>query len=253
MRASNPHAMSVGDELLKADRIFLNVGGRAVAPDMPGSTDIHYLTNVEMVDSIFARASGHHRGQLRRAGVRPDVPPIWRRVTDHRDGAAADIARGRRRLGGRQGDPGSRRHRRCVNAKGIQFRKRRQRISAVSLRAGRRRASTERTCCVAVGRRPNTDDLGLDKAGVRNRRAGTSWSTISSGPTSRTSGPWATAMAAARSPTPPTTIRDCGGQPARQRAAQRQRPHSCLRALHRPAARPCGQTERRSANPGGRR
>ena len=37
-------------ELLEADKIFLNVGGRAVAPDMPGLADIDYLTNVGILE-----------------------------------------------------------------------------------------------------------------------------------------------------------------------------------------------------------
>jgi pyruvate/2-oxoglutarate dehydrogenase complex dihydrolipoamide dehydrogenase (E3) component len=40
----------VGDELLTAPKIFLNVGGRANVPDMPGIDDISYLTNVGMME-----------------------------------------------------------------------------------------------------------------------------------------------------------------------------------------------------------
>ena len=59
---------------------------------------------------------------------------------------------------------------------------------------------------LAVGRRPNTDDLGLDKAGVANRCArATSSSTTSAAPMSKASGRSATSTAAAPSPTPPTT------------------------------------------------
>ena len=40
----------VDDRVLEADRIFLNVGGRAVAPDMPGLSDIDYMTNVGVLE-----------------------------------------------------------------------------------------------------------------------------------------------------------------------------------------------------------
>ncbi len=49
-RFEDPHTMRVGDELISADRIFLNVGGRAVVPDMPGLSDLDYLTNVGVLD-----------------------------------------------------------------------------------------------------------------------------------------------------------------------------------------------------------
>ena len=41
---------SVDDQVLQADRIFLNVGGRAVVPDMPGLSDVDYMTNVGILD-----------------------------------------------------------------------------------------------------------------------------------------------------------------------------------------------------------
>ncbi len=49
-RFESPQTMRVGDDLLQADRIFLNVGGRAVVPDMPGLSDIDYLTNVGILE-----------------------------------------------------------------------------------------------------------------------------------------------------------------------------------------------------------
>ena len=37
-------------EVIEADRIFLNVGGRAVVPDIPGLADVDYLTNVGILE-----------------------------------------------------------------------------------------------------------------------------------------------------------------------------------------------------------
>ncbi len=59
---------------------------------------------------------------------------------------------------------------------------------------------------LAVGRRPNVDDLDLDKAGVRCTSVATSSSTTDCNRLRRASGPLATATARAPSPTPPTTI-----------------------------------------------
>jgi pyruvate/2-oxoglutarate dehydrogenase complex dihydrolipoamide dehydrogenase (E3) component len=46
----DPHTLRVDEELLQADRIFLNVGGRAVVPDIPGLSDVEFLTNVSVLE-----------------------------------------------------------------------------------------------------------------------------------------------------------------------------------------------------------
>ena len=45
-----PNEIRVGEELLSASRIFINVGGRALVPNMPGLDEISYLTNESMLD-----------------------------------------------------------------------------------------------------------------------------------------------------------------------------------------------------------
>ena len=44
------HRCASTTDLLQADKIFLNVGGRAVVPDMPGLADVDYLTNVGILE-----------------------------------------------------------------------------------------------------------------------------------------------------------------------------------------------------------
>ena len=73
------------------------------------------------------------------------------------------------------------------------------------LRRRRRRGRRLATCCSRSGRRPNTDDLGLDTAGVATDERGYITVDDQLRPTCRASGRWATATAAAPSPTPPTT------------------------------------------------
>ena len=92
---------------------------------------------------------------------------------------------------------------------------------------------------LAVGRRPNTDDLGLDKAGVATDARG--YITVDDSLATNVPGIWA--------------LGDCNGRGAFTHTAyndfeivaanlldgehrQRQRPHPGLRALHRSAARP---------------
>src|SRR5262249_21918646 len=45
--------LAVGDNLLNADRIFINVGGRALVPKIEGLDHVHYLTNSSMLDVDF--------------------------------------------------------------------------------------------------------------------------------------------------------------------------------------------------------
>ena len=108
------------------------------------------------------------RRQLHRPRVRADVPPLRQRGHDRRDGAAPDRARGR----GRRPRPSAR----SSSDEGIVVRTGRRvhrgREDAAGVRVGRRlqgrraRRRRDRTCCSPSGRRPNTDDLGLDRAGV---------------------------------------------------------------------------------------
>ncbi|MDT5319184.1 MAG: hypothetical protein QOD88_1706, partial [Mycobacterium sp.] len=49
-RFEDPHTLRIGDEAVHAERIFLNVGGRAVVPDIPGLADIDFLTNVSILE-----------------------------------------------------------------------------------------------------------------------------------------------------------------------------------------------------------
>src|SRR5437870_1748876 len=52
-RFESPHTVRVNGELLEADRIFVNVGGRALVPPMPGLDQVPYLTNSSMMDVDF--------------------------------------------------------------------------------------------------------------------------------------------------------------------------------------------------------
>src|SRR5262245_97690 len=49
-RFHSSHEIAVDGQVLGADRIFINVGGRAFAPDMPGLDQIEYLTNSSILD-----------------------------------------------------------------------------------------------------------------------------------------------------------------------------------------------------------
>src|SRR6476469_5930290 len=48
-RFEGPDLIRIGESLLRAPRIFLNVGGRASVPDMPGVDKVDYLTNTSIL------------------------------------------------------------------------------------------------------------------------------------------------------------------------------------------------------------
>src|SRR5215467_1191564 len=52
-RFESPKALRVGNELLSSDRFFINVGGRAVVPSLPGVNEVPYLTNSSMMAVDF--------------------------------------------------------------------------------------------------------------------------------------------------------------------------------------------------------
>ncbi len=79
--------VAVGDQVLTADRIFINVGGRAAVPSMPGLEGVPFLTNSSMMQmDTAAAASRDRRRQLRRPGIRSDVSAIRVRGDHRRDG-----------------------------------------------------------------------------------------------------------------------------------------------------------------------
>ena len=49
-RFESPNEVRVGEDLLTAPQIFINVGGRAAIPSMPGVANTPYLTNSTLLD-----------------------------------------------------------------------------------------------------------------------------------------------------------------------------------------------------------
>ncbi|HEY4086700.1 MAG TPA: FAD-containing oxidoreductase [Bryobacteraceae bacterium] len=166
-RFESPTEISVGDERLSAKQIFINVGGRAVVPDMLGVHDIPYLTNSSMMQVDFLPRHlivvggsyvGLEFGQMfRRFGSEVTVLEMGPRLVRRED---EDISASIREILGGEGV-----HVR-VDAKCIAFSRQGDEIVArVECSEGAPEVVGSHVL-LAVGRRPNTDDLGLDKAGV---------------------------------------------------------------------------------------
>jgi pyruvate/2-oxoglutarate dehydrogenase complex dihydrolipoamide dehydrogenase (E3) component len=172
-RFESPHEVRVGAELLTAERIFINVGGRAAVPDMPGVGDVKFLTNSSMMDVDFLPRHlvivggsyiGLEFGQMfRRFGSEVTMVEMASRLISREDedvsAAIADI----------MSKEGINLH---LNAKCIALKPHREGV-AVSAECTEGAAEVVGShVLLAVGRKPNTDDLGLEKAGVERDKHG---------------------------------------------------------------------------------
>jgi pyruvate/2-oxoglutarate dehydrogenase complex dihydrolipoamide dehydrogenase (E3) component len=161
------HEVSVGARRLRADKIFINVGGRALVPDMPGLREIDFLTNSSMMAVDFLPKHlivvggsyvGLEFGQMfRRFGSEVTIVEMGPRLVGRED---EDVSTTIREIVEHEGI------RVRLNAKCIGFSKRGDAIVAnVECAEGAPKEHGTHVL-LAVGRRPNTDDLGLENAGV---------------------------------------------------------------------------------------
>ncbi|MGB2922130.1 MAG: FAD-containing oxidoreductase [Mycobacterium sp.] len=173
-RFESPHTIRVDDRLLEADRIFLNVGGRAVAPDMPGLADIDYLTNVgilelDTVPEHLVVIGGSYIAlefaqMYRRFGARVTVVERGPRLTARED---EDVSAAIKDILENEGIDV------VLGADGIRFARGDGDSGGftVTPEDGAEPIAGSHVL-VAVGRQPNTDDLGLEAAGVTTDRRG---------------------------------------------------------------------------------
>jgi pyruvate/2-oxoglutarate dehydrogenase complex dihydrolipoamide dehydrogenase (E3) component len=167
-RFLSPREVETGAERVRADLIFINVGGRARIPDMPGIDAVPYLVNSSMMEIDFLPRHlivvggsyvGLEFGQMyRRFGSEVTIVEMAPRLVQRED---EDVSAALRGILEREG----------VNvrlgAECVGFAKRGDAIVArVDCADGAPEVAGSHLL-LAVGRRPNTDDLGLDRAGVK--------------------------------------------------------------------------------------
>lgn len=168
-RFEDAQTLRVGEQRLTAPQIFLNVGARASVPEMPGVHDIPYLTNTSILDLdrvpphlliVGGSYIGLEYAQMyRRFGARVTVVEKGPYLIGHEDEDVSTAVRG------------------ILEGEGIEIR---TGVADLAFeRAGegiRVTADGGRIDCshllLAVGRMPNTDDLGLDQAGVTKDKRG---------------------------------------------------------------------------------
>jgi len=166
-RFESPKQVRVGDEVLTAERIFINVGGRASIPPMDGVADVPFLTNSSMMAIDFVPP---HLVIVGGSYVGLEFAQMYRRF-----GSEVTVIEKSPRLIAREDEDVSAAIREVVEREGVSVRTGAECIGLEKSPAGVRvRVSCEEGApavegthlLLAVGRRPNTDDLGLDRAGV---------------------------------------------------------------------------------------
>jgi pyruvate/2-oxoglutarate dehydrogenase complex dihydrolipoamide dehydrogenase (E3) component len=172
-RFEGPRTVRVGQDVLEAARIFINVGGRAVIPELPGVDDVPYFTNSSLLASA---ALPEHLVVVGGSYVGLEFAQIYRRF-----GAKVTIVEKGSHLVGREDEDISEPIQSTLQAEGIAIR-----TSAECIRFARheRGIAVGVNCAdgepdvigshvlLAVGRRPNTDDLGLANSGVETDARG---------------------------------------------------------------------------------
>lgn len=172
-RFADPRTVTVNGETLVADRIIINAGGRALVPDMPGLGQVPYLTNSTMLD---LEALPEHLIVIGGSYIGLEFAQAYRRF-----GARVTVVEMSDRLIAREDTDVSEAVRSILAAEGIDIRLGSKCLAVEKDGAGvaiRADCSTgdERIrgthMLLAVGRRPNTDDLGLEAAGINTDARG---------------------------------------------------------------------------------
>jgi pyruvate/2-oxoglutarate dehydrogenase complex dihydrolipoamide dehydrogenase (E3) component len=172
-RFESAKEIRVGDDLLSADEIFINVGGRAVVPDFPGVDQVPWMTNVGILELdtlprhlviVGGSYVGLEFGQIfRRFGSEVTIIEKNSRLVSRED---EDVSAAIKGFLEKEGITVR------LNAECIHFEPHGDDIAAGVNCPDDGSDSIGSHVLLAVGRRPNTDDLGLEKAGIAHDERG---------------------------------------------------------------------------------
>lgn len=172
-RFTAPDTIAVDGESLTAPRIFLNVGGRPARPPMPGLDAVRTLTNADMLQ---LDALPEHLVVVGGSYIGLEFAQIFRRL-----GSRVTVVEMAPRLIAREDEDISQAIREMLEAEGVAVRTSATCIGftphgdGVSVRVSCEEGAPQVVgshVLLAIGRRPNTDDLGLDAAGVATDERG---------------------------------------------------------------------------------
>jgi pyruvate/2-oxoglutarate dehydrogenase complex dihydrolipoamide dehydrogenase (E3) component len=171
-----PATLAVAGRRLTAPRIFLNVGGRAVRPPLPGIDDVPTLDNASVME---LDAVPEHLVIVGGSYIGLEFAQIMRRL-----GAAVTVVERSPRLLPREDEDVSAGIRAILEAEGVRFELGAECLSlarsddgagdriVVGAACGDGVGITASHVLLAVGRQPNTDTLALDLAGIRTDARG---------------------------------------------------------------------------------
>ena len=166
-RFEGAHQVRIGDEVIHGEQLFINVGGRAWAPPLPGFDQVRYFINSTMMEVDFLPEHlivvggsyiGLEFGQMyRRFGSEVTIVEMASRLIKRED---EDVSQASREILENEGIAIR------LNAECIAVEKNGDKVAVnLDCRTGDKRVVGSHLL-LAVGRVPNTDDLGLEKAGV---------------------------------------------------------------------------------------
>jgi len=166
-RFDGARSIALDGRTLEAERIFINVGGRALVPDIPGVKQVPFLTNTSMMEVDFLPehlliVGGSYIGlefaqMYRRFGSQVTVIERAAKLLPREDDdVAAEIAAILQREGVTI----------RTGAECMALSKKGDRVVVGLECKGGEPVAEGSHVLLAVGRLPNTHDLGLDKAGV---------------------------------------------------------------------------------------
>ena len=170
---SAPHRVRVGERELEAPRIFLNVGGRAAVPDIPGIANVPFLNNERM---MHLDVLPEHLVIVGGSYIGLEFAQMYRRF-----GSRVTVVETGPRLIGREDADVSEAIRAILAGEGIEFR---FNASCIALERRGAKVAIAVDCgdgpplvagshlLMATGRVPNTHDLGLGIAGIRTDARG---------------------------------------------------------------------------------
>jgi pyruvate/2-oxoglutarate dehydrogenase complex dihydrolipoamide dehydrogenase (E3) component len=166
-RFVSSHAIAVGDDVCEAPRIFINVGGRPMVPAIPGVGEVPFLTSSSMMDVDFLPehlvvVGGSYIGlefaqMYRRFGSRVSVLEHADRLIPREDADVSDAVRSIMEGEGIEV---------FTTARNASIEKAGAGVRLTADVNGEKRSIEGSHLLLAIGRRPNTDDLGLEAVGI---------------------------------------------------------------------------------------
>jgi pyruvate/2-oxoglutarate dehydrogenase complex dihydrolipoamide dehydrogenase (E3) component len=168
-----PHALQVGGETLESEKIFINTGGRPSIPAIAGLRDVPFLTNESVLqltkvpEHLIILGGGYiglEFGQMfRRFGSSVTIVHLGMQIVPREDPEiAVELQKALESEGLRF----------IFNARTESVQKTGDSLSLSCVSSAGKSEITGSHLLVATGRIPNTDDLGLDKAGIAQNKDG---------------------------------------------------------------------------------